>query len=486
MDRQHTSPCIENIFLGNVFVWGVFMYIMEGAKKPQDKNREFMLQRDYIADAMEEMSMYSPQSVQRTRECCSYELFTWNPVVGRRNNIKLNRCRNRCCPICQHLDHANRSGWLRYADEKLHAEAEEKQHKKISPQVWYNRYKFITFSPFVSMPLEEVAGALRFGKGVIGDLCRIKNWNMLEGSSGRWLTCEVTYNQLTGLYHPHFHLLLYYDHKAPFIDNDRKKRIHDYFLRKVNESRWSRSNLVSSYPEAYVNTKYAGDPKDQETVSIDYKAVRVKQVGDSVSPEFTFELTKYVTKVTSFVSALDDDEHNFAGAHEYLKLMKSLADGGVRRMQGSGVLAYKKAEYKAFIQNANCAQNAALSNDNVVFLFRGGLFDRRKYILSTVEGDRLKEWYEYQQRVKFNKHAIPPEWAYREVELDDGRVDIVFKNDRLKTSYSIFGSEEDILKRSYYGRGQPIKIQESFICPWSIQSQVDVPLDQVCMFSLVS
>lgn len=219
--------------------------------------------------------------------------------------------------------------------------------------LWFMAIMIHSFSPFVSMPMEEVAGALRYGKEIIQGICRHKTYDMLYGSAGRWVTCEVTYNQLTGLYHPHFHVLLYYDHKAPFIDNDRKKRIHDYFLRKVNESRWSRFNLVSNHPEAYVNTKYAGDPKDQETVSIDYKAVRVKQVGDSVSPEFTFELTKYVTKVTSFVSALDDDEHNFAGAHEYLKLMKSLADGGVKRMQGSGVLAYKKAEYKAFIQNAS-------------------------------------------------------------------------------------------------------------------------------------
>lgn len=119
-----------------------------------------------------------------------------------------------------------------------------------------------------------------------------------------------------------------------------------------------------------------------------------------------------------------------------------------------------------------------------MFLFRGGLFDRRQYMLTPVEGERLKEWYEYKQKVKFNKYAYPPEWAYREVELDDGRIDIVFKNTGLKKTYSIFGTE-DVSLRGSPGSAVPEKVQESFICPWSIQSQVDVPLEQVCLFKLV-
>ena len=139
------------------------------------------------------------------------------------------------------------------------------------------------------------------------------------------------------------------------------------------------------------------------------------------------------------------------------------------------------------IQNAKCGLKTTESADSVVFLFRGGIFDRRGYILTQLEGERMKEYYNYSIRSKYDRSARPPTWAYREVELPSGEVDIIMKNTCTGRKYSVmYGPFEDTIQ-SYARARAPdsVKVQQSFICPWTIQDYVDLPHEQVYMFERV-
>lgn len=318
---------------------------------------ELFFRRDLVFHGMRYGDLrhkFSPQASSLLETCSDIDLHFKNQANGRTVHVYSNCCRHRCCPVCQSFKHARYSFWLRECCKKIRSEVDQELGRRQSDVEWWGRFKFITISPFVSMPLEHVSESLSFIRCAFKNISKGKGGIEALRADSVWNTAEVTYDRDTGLYHPHVHYLLYYNGKAPYIDDDTKRDIEKRFLRKMRNFTYADGSKINMT---------LSDGRPQDTVSIDYSAV---------DPDSSFELTKYMVKTDDFVpgglsmdriksdptlwdSAIDAPTDKLYGyIDDYLRLCLALKH--VPHFASSGKLRFRKEDWKTIIQNGNLTE----------------------------------------------------------------------------------------------------------------------------------
>lgn len=393
---------------------------------------ELFFRRDLVWCGMrygELRNKFSAQASALMETCSDIDLHFKNQSNGRTVHVYSNCCRHRCCPVCQSFKHARYSYWLRECCKKLRREEEEKIGFRMSDADWWGRFKFITISPFVSMDLKYVRESITCIRRWFAEISKGKGGISLLRTDSIWNTAEVTYDRDTGLCHPHVHYFLYYDGKAPYIDDDTKRNIEKRFLRKMRNFTYADGTKINMT---------LSDGRPQETVSIDYSAV---------DPDSCFELTKYMVKTDDFVpgglsmdriksdptlwdSAIDAPTDKLYGyIDDYLRLCLALKH--VPHFASSGKLRFRKEDWKTIIQNGNCTQYVE-DEQNVVDLVMPAIIPslgyKRVYVASVFHRSdifKLKDY--FLSRCKYSKIDFQRDHPGFSLELVDRGYDSYFR-----------------------------------------------------------
>lgn len=357
--------------------------------------------RDVIAYCIEHGKYakdFSKNRLQYLKDCSSIVTGFYNQKTQRRVQTFRNACSDRLCPICQRYVHLQKSAFLRYKFFDLRAKIEANLGYSLTDKQFWDRFKFVTISPYKSMELPYVREALQTLKNTAFTWMHQDRYNGIFhcpywAAAGAWSTMEVTYDRKTGLYHPHLHILFYWPFPAPMWDRDDLVRMDNYFLKKTLQFQAGRIDKLiqdqgkkldavalqelqdqrtwlsqaikgwnAAYKKAHPDVSYEDFCKSlgvQNTVSIDVQAVK---------SDPAYELSKYLTKTDDFLPLLGDekafkrseywDSWSECPSDECVEAMEpyialALALKGAPQMGGYGCLKFNEAEWKAIIQNAN-------------------------------------------------------------------------------------------------------------------------------------
>lgn len=319
----------------------------------RDTSFKRMAARDAIVEQMRKMPHFTDKRIERVANCSSIEVKQrWKD--GRIRTLYANHCHDRICPLCQKRRHQHAAAWLREVDRVERAKAEELIGKKITDQAWYQRYKFMTISPFVSShDLSDLREKLQW---LCREVTEINNYYFKNKVGvkpiGYFRSFEITYDPVRG-FHPHIHCIYLYSERAPFVDQREVERAVYKALKK--------SPFIGSL----------SDGSDQSTVSLKITDCYKKDVHAA-----EFELTKYMTKVEVF----DDLE-------KYCRL--SLNWRGIPQFRASGVFKGMdlKDRYSSIVQNLHFTSTKSQDLlDSEVVAFYGGYKTRKVFQLDPIHG----------------------------------------------------------------------------------------------------
>lgn len=339
----------------------------------KDTSFKRMAARDAIVEQMRKMPHFSDKRIDRVANCSSIEVKQrWKD--GRIRTLYANHCHDRICPLCQKRRHQHAAAWLREVDRVERAKAEELIGKKITDQAWYQRYKFMTISPFVSShDLTDLREKLQWLCHEVTDLNRYYFQAKVGVKPiGYFRSFEITYDKEKG-FHPHIHCIYLYPERAPYVDEREVER---------------------AVFKALSKTSFLGRLSDgsvQSTVSLKITDCYKKDVHAA-----EFELTKYMTKVEVF----DDLE-------KYCRL--SLNWRGIPQFRASGVFKGMdlKDRYSSIVQNLHFTSTKSSDLlDSEVVAFYGSSKNRKAFVLDPIYGFCAAAYMRRQKLKQFQRQGL--------------------------------------------------------------------------------
>ena len=169
-----------------------------------DNEKRLEARKAYSRRIAEKFQPFDPSRAERVAGCCQ-NIVEIRYASGIERIYPEHRCNHKLCPVCANLRSRKLAGRYTEVLEKYKADK-------------FGYHLVLTLQNSRELPKrEEIARAVR-------NFVRRKYWKQHGGIEGGLYSLETTYNQDTGLWHPHLHLLIFTKYEIPTYWHKVQKR----------------------------------------------------------------------------------------------------------------------------------------------------------------------------------------------------------------------------------------------------------------------